>query len=292
MLGTDASQVSVWNGLRDEVRRADPDRRNELLATESRRRRRTNLETIAHAGQGHIGGDMSITDVLTVLYDYVLDIDPAEPDADRRDRLVLSKGHCAGALYTVLASCGFIAQSELRTFMAPLSPLNGHPNRLKVPGVEANTGPLGHGLPIGVGMAQAARLRGDLFRTFVLLGDGEIQEGSNWEAFMSAAHYRLERLFAVIDRNRLQQGARTEDTNALNPLEDRLAAFGWEVRSVDGHDFAQLIDAFEPSVTGKPVAVVANTVKGKGISFMEDDVAWHHKVPTTEQVVAALEELA
>ncbi|MPV51002.1 transketolase [Pseudactinotalea sp. HY160] len=291
MLSVDEAQVARWRGLRDEISRAAAAEKVSLLAAEATRHRADNLRTIDAAQQGHIGGDMSITDVLTTLYYAVLDIDPADPDADGRDRLVLSKGHCAAALYTVLSSCGYFSPSELPTFMAPLSPLNGHPNRLKVPGVEANTGPLGHGLPIATGIAKAAKLRGASNRVFVLLGDGELQEGSNWEAFMAASHFKLDNLVAVVDRNRLQQGARTEDTNSLDPLPERLSAFGWEVREIDGHDFTQLLAAFTPSTSGRPVAVVAHTIKGKGISFMEDDVAWHHKVPSPEQVEAALKEL-
>jgi transketolase len=218
-------------------------------------------------------------------------VDPERPDWPERDRFILSKGHAAASLYSTLASCGFFPPARLHSFMAPLSELNGHPNRNKVPGVETNTGPLGHGFPVAVGTAIAARLAGRPSRTFVVLGDGEMQEGSNWEALMAAAHYRLDNLTAVIDRNRLQQGARTEETNGLDPLDEKLAAFNWEVRVVDGHDYHQLLGAFAPSTTGKPVAVIANTVKGRGVSFIEDRVEWHHKVPSVEQVAAALEEL-
>jgi transketolase len=176
--------------------------------------------------------------------------------------------------------------------MGPDSPLNGHPNRNKVPGVETNTGPLGHGLPIAVGTAIGAKLTKTGARTFVIMGDGEMQEGSNWEALMSASHFGLDNLTAVVDRNRLQQGARTEDTNGLDPLDQKLAAFGLEVREIDGHDYQQLLDALAPSTTGKPVAIIANTIKGKGVSFIEDRVEWHHKVPNAQQVSQALEELA
>ena len=158
--------------------------------------------------------------------------------------------------------------------------------------MEANTGPLGHGLPIGVGCAIAARLAGAGWRTFVVLGDGELQEGSNWEAAMTASHYGLASLTAVVDRNRLQQGARTEDTKQLEPLADKWTSFGWEVRVVEGHDHRQLLAGMAPSSTGRPVCVLANTVKGKGVSFMEDRVEWHHKVPSPEQIVAAREELS
>src|SRR4051812_23356244 len=254
--------------------------------------RRTVVGMVDRAGLGHIGGDLSVTDILVTLFCAVLDVDPTDPTRPDRDRFVLSKGHCAGALYATLAHCGFFPRAELATFMAPLSALNGHPNRTKVPGVETNTGPLGHGFPVAVGCALAAQFRGLDYRTFVVLGDGELQEGSNWEAAMTAAHYGLDNLTAVVDRNRLQQGATTADTKELEPLPDKWAAFGFEVRIVDGHDYAALLEALEPSTTGKPVAVIANTIKGKGISFMEDRVEWHHKVPSPEQVQIALQELS
>src|SRR4051794_28458743 len=168
--------------------------------------RRAVVTMVDRAGLGHIGGDLSVTDILVTLFGAVLDVDPADPARADRDRFILSKGHCAGALYATLAHCGFFPRSELATFMAPLSALNGHPNRTKVPGVETNTGPLGHGFPVAVGCALAARLRGLSYRTFVVLGDGELQEGSNWEAAMTAAHYDLDTLTAIVDRNRLQQG--------------------------------------------------------------------------------------
>lgn len=254
--------------------------------------RLTDVQMIGRAGIGHVGGDFSVADILATLYGSVLRIDPADPDALDRDRLVLSKGHCAGALYSVLALRGFFPLSQLSTFAQPLSALNGHPNRNKVPGVETNTGPLGHGFPVAVGQAIGAKLQGSQRRTFVILGDGELQEGSNWEAAMTAGHHRLANFTAIVDRNRLQQGARTEETNPLEPLADKFAAFGFEVRDVDGHDYAALLTAFQRSTTDRPVAVIANTVKGKGVSFMEDRVEWHHKVPTPEQVERAVAELS
>jgi transketolase len=179
----------------------------------------------------------------------------------------------------------------LSQFMAPLAPLNGHPDRRKVPGVEANTGPLGHGLPIAVGCAIAARLSRSSRRVYVVLGDGELQEGSNWEAAMTAGHRQLSNLTAVVDRNGLQQGARTEATNRLEPLADKWKAFGWEVVEVDGHDHAALLEVLARSPGGGPRFVIAHTVKGKGVSFMEDGVEWHHKVPSAEQLEKALAEL-
>jgi transketolase len=254
--------------------------------------RRDILTTIASAGLGHVGGDLSVADILVTAYWHALRVDPARPDDPGRDRFVLSKGHCAAALYSTLASCGFFSRSELATFAQPLSPLNGHPTRVKVPGVETNTGPLGHGFPVATGCALGAKVLGEGYRTIVVMGDGEMQEGSNWEAAMTAAHYDLHNLTAVVDRNRLQQGARTEDTKTLEPLHDKWTSFGWETRRIDGHDYPALVEAMGPSTTGKPVAIVADTIKGKGVSFMEDRVEWHHKVPTEDQVRTALKELA
>ncbi len=292
MLDTDVSQATAWSEFRSRLDEVDDTERDELLAARARAVRRDVVGMISGAGQGHIGGDFSVTDILTALFSAVLRIDPTRPDWAERDRFILSKGHCSAALYATLAETGYFSRDELSTFMEPLSALNGHPNRNKVPGVETNTGPLGHGLPVAVGQAIAAKLTGTGARVFAVMGDGEMQEGSNWEALMAGAHHRLDNLTAVVDRNRLQQGARTEDTNGLDPLDEKLAAFGWEVRVVDGHDFSALIEAFRPSTTGSPVAVVAQTVKGKGVSFIEDRVEWHHKVPTADQVRTALEELA
>jgi transketolase len=291
VLTVDTRKADEWAGLRDRFDEADRDEQVLLLAQLASDVRLSVLTMVARAGLGHIGGDLSVTDILVTLFGGVLDVDPTQPDRPDRDRFVLSKGHCAGALYATLAHCGFFPRSELATFMAPLSALNGHPNRTKVPGVETNTGPLGHGFPVAVGCALAGRLRGFPYRTFVVLGDGELQEGSNWEAAMTAAHYDLDTLTAVVDRNRLQQGARTEETKQLEPLADKWTSFGFEVREIDGHDHAALLEAFAPSQTGKPVAVIANTTKGKGVSFMEDRVEWHHKVPSAEQVQAAIQEL-
>ena len=261
------------------------------VAEKAQDMRRLVVGMIGKAGAGHIGGDLSVTDILATLFFSVLKLDPAAPLAPERDRFILSKGHCSAALYSALALRGFIAREQLATFLAPLSALNGHPNRRKVPGVEANTGPLGHGLPIGVGCAIAAKLAGAAWRTFVVLGDGELQEGSNWEAAMAAGHRGLDNLVAVVDRNRLQQGARTEDTNRLEPLADKWAAFGWQVVECDGHDHRALFDIFTAPRQGKPLCVIAKTTKGKGVSFIEDRVEWHHKVPSPEQEQVAIAEL-
>ncbi|MGN8245755.1 transketolase [Cellulomonas soli] len=257
--------------------------------------RRRAVQTVHDAGLGHIGGEFSITDVLVTLYLHVMNISPEQVEAGdpERDRVVLSKGHAANALYTVLAVGGYIAPEALRTFMQPESMLNGHPARGKIRAVEANTGPLGHGLPIAVGTAVAAQIDGSSRRTFVLLGDGELQEGSNWEALMTAGHRGLSHLCAVVDRNRLQQGARVAETNDLEPLADKVRAFGWDVVEVDGHDHAALLDAFAgvPAASGRPTFVIARTDKGHPVSYMRDHVAWHHKVPSAEQVTQALAEL-
>jgi transketolase len=255
--------------------------------------RRRDLRMIFEAGMGHIGGDFSATDILTTLYFAILNIDPGRPAAPGRDRFILSKGHCAGALYTTLAYAGFIPLDELSTFMQPLARLNGHPDRKKVPGVETNTGPLGHGLPVGVGAAIGAKIDGATWRVFVLTGDGELQEGSNWEAAMTAGHRGLDNLAVIVDRNRLQQGDSTANTVDLDPLADKWRAFGWAVHEVDGHDIGALLDTFErlPLEPGKPSCVIAHTRKGKGVSFMEDKAAWHHKVPSREQMLAAMNEL-
>jgi transketolase len=255
--------------------------------------RRRNVRMVRRAGNGHIGGDLSAADILATLYLAVLKVDPEQPDDPERDRYIQSKGHASGVLYATLAAAGFIPDDLLDTYMADGSPLNGHPDRTKVPGVETNTGPLGHGLPVAVGTAIAARLDRSARRTFVLCGDGELQEGSNWEAIMAAGHRGLDNVVVIVDRNGLQQGARTEDTNGLDPLDAKFAAFGWAVREIDGNDVAALLDTFAavPFERGRPSCVIARTVKGRGVSFMEDRVEWHHKVPTAEQVERALEAL-
>jgi transketolase len=259
----------------------------------ARRIRRTSLRMVHQARMGHPGGDLSCADILAVLYFHVLQLQPESPRDPNRDRFVLSKGHASAALYAALAERGFFPPQELDAYMQPLSQLNGHPDRNKVPGVEANTGPLGHGLPIAVGMAVAAKLDGASWRTFVLTGDGELQEGSNWEAIMAAAHLRLDNLTVIVDRNRLQQGDATENTVALEPLAERWRAFGWAVVEVDGHDVDRLMRVFDqlPAEPGRPTCVIARTNKGRGVSFIEDRVEWHHRVPTGEELAAALLEL-
>lgn len=272
--------------------RHDPDHLA-ALASRARTIRRTALQMVHRARLGHPGGDLSAADLLAVLFFDVLSLDPASPRDPARDRFILSKGHCAAALYATLAERGFLAREELLGFAAPLSNLNGHPDRTKAPGVEANTGPLGHGLPIGVGTALAARMDGASYRTFVLTGDGELQEGSNWEAAMAASQFRLDNLTVIVDRNGLQLGDATERTVGLEPLADRWRAFGWAVAEVDGHDIAALAGRFRllPIERGRPSCVIAHTHKGRGVSFMEDRAEWHHRVPTDAELARALDEL-
>ena len=290
------ADTSKWGYLTPTLGRIGRDRpRAEVIdhlrraATELRRR---DPVMIVHSGNGHIGGDFSIADILVSLVLYELNLDPSDPLMPERDRLILSKGHTAGALYIAMALAGYFDPAELMTFMDPQSRLNGHPNRRYLPGIEANTGPLGHGLPIAVGTAIAAKLDGSPRRTVVLLGDGEMQEGSNWEALMTAAHHRLDNLVAVIDRNHLQQGATTEETTQLEPLADKLSAFGAEVREIDAHDYDQILDAFAaPPTPGRPTVILAHSHKGHPISFMSDRVGWHHHVPTADEVDAIWAEL-
>lgn len=265
---------------------------SKLRETAGRIRRR-DLQAVFEAGAGHIGGEMSVIDLLTVLYFRILNVDPQNPLDPNRDRFVLSKGHTACALYVILAEAGFFPKHEISTFLKPHSRLNGHPNCTKVPGVETNTGPLGHGLPVGVGMAKAAKMDGASWRTFVLTGDGEMQEGSNWEAVMAAAQFSLDSLTLIIDHNRLQQGDRLAETNNLAPIAPKFEAFGWTVLEIDGHDIEAIVDVLSPEacVPGKPTCVVAHTNKGRGISFMQDRVEWHHKVPNREQYEQARKEL-
>ena len=255
--------------------------------------RRRSLRMVFEARQGHPGGDLSSADILAGLYFDAMRFDPAKPDAPGRDRFVMSKGHCSGALYATLAGAGFFPEADLSSYMQPLSRLNGHPNRNYVRGVEANTGPLGHGLPIAVGMAIGGQLDRSDFQVYVLTGDGELQEGSNWEAAMTAGHRQLSNLTVIVDRNRLQQGAGTEETVSLEPLGDKWRSFGWDVAEVDGHDVEALLALFERSRTGRerPLCIVAHTVKGKGVSFMENQLHWHHGVPNADQFKQAMLEL-
>lgn len=250
------------------------------------------LQIIHRAQAGHTGGSLSCVDILNVLYNHVMNVSPATAHDPHRDRYIQSKGHSVEALYAVLADRGFFPREALDTLSTYGSSYVGHPTR-KIPGIEQNTGALGHGLSVAVGLALGAKLDGRAYRVFTLLGDGELTEGSNWEASMSAAHYRLDNLVVIVDRNQLQITDRTENVMALESLHDKFTAFGYAVRSCDGNDIPALIATFDavPFVPGKPNLILAHTVKGKGVSFIENALNWHHKVPSTEELARALEEL-
>src|SRR5215212_6182943 len=264
------------------------DRQLELKSLAYRRRV---LEIIKHAGAGHTGGSLSCLDILNVLYNRVLRVSPETMRDPNRDRYIQSKGHSVEALYVVLADRGFFPFEKLKTLCGYDSPFVGHPTR-DVPGIEQNTGALGHGLPIGVGTAIAAKLDKRDYRVFVLLGDGELAEGSNWEAAMAAGHYDLDNLVAIVDHNTLQITGRTRDVCSNEPLDEKFRAFNWDVRVIDGHSIEQLTNAFSRRVhAARPLAVIANTTKGRGISFMEDVAKWHHGVPSDAEYANAIDEL-
>jgi transketolase len=264
------------------------DRELTLKAVSLRRRM---LRLIVNAGAGHTGGGLSCLDILNVLYNRVLRVSPETFSDPHRDRYVQSKGHCVEALYAVLSDRGYFPDADLDTVCRYRSPYVGHPTR-KIHGVEMNTGALGHGLPVCLGMALAGKWAAQPFRVFTLLGDGELAEGSNWEAAMAAAHHRLDNLVAILDHNTLQITGRTREVMSNEPVDAKFRAFGWEVRPVNGHDYAQLTAALTmPAPAGQPVLVIANTIKGRGVSFMEDVPKWHHGVPSAEELRLALAEL-
>ena len=254
--------------------------------------RRTMLRLIFNAGAGHTGGGLSCMDILNVLYNRVLRVSPQMFGDLHRDRYVQSKGHCVEALYSVLADRGFFPTSELETVCRYQSHFVGHPTR-HIPGIEMNTGALGHGLPICIGMALAGKMDAASYRVFTLLGDGELAEGSNWEAALAAAHYQLDNLMAILDHNTLQITGHTRDVMSNEPLDAKWRAFGWNVRIVNGHDYAELTRALtDPPEPGKPTFIIANTIKGKGVSFMENVAKWHHGVPSEAELTSALADLA
>jgi transketolase len=250
----------------------------------SKKLRRYVIDAMRGGGRGHLGSSMSMIEVLRVLYDSVLNIDPIDPQASDRDRFILSKGHGCLALYAILADRGFFEVSELESFCRPTSRLGGHPERGKVPGVEASTGALGHGVPIGVGIAIGLRLKKSKSRVFVLTGDGEINEGSNWEALMAAAKHDLSNLTVMVDYNKLQSYGRTADVLDLEPLIDKFKSFGFETCEVDGHDVVALEELFKklPFAENAPSAIICHTIKGKGFPFAEGNPEWHHKSGMTE----------
>ncbi len=254
--------------------------------------RKTLLEMIYRANAGHTGGSLSCVDILNVLYNHVMNITPQNFNISDRDHYIHSKGHSVEALYAVLADKGFFSYDLLNTVEKYKSDFIGHPTR-SVFGIEQNTGALGHGLSVAVGMALAAKRHGRSDRVFTIMGDGELTEGSIWEASTSAAHYRLDNLIAIVDRNTLQISGPTEKVMSMEPLEGKFSAFGFAVRHVNGNNIEELTALFEklPFETGKPNLVLAHTTKGNGISFMENQIQWHHRVPTEEEYAAALLEL-
>lgn len=262
------------------------------LARRATRIRRLCLEMVARAGASHIGSALSIADIVAVLYGDVLRIDPIDPAWPERDRFLLSKGHACVAVYAALADAGFLPVEQLEEYGRDGSVLMSHISH-KVPGVEFSTGSLGHGLPFATGKALAAKRSAKAWRSFVLMGDGEVAEGSNWEAMMFAAHHGLDNLVGIIDYNKLQSLTTVADTLGLEPLPAKIAAFGWSVREIDGHDHAALADALNraPWGAGKPSMLIAHTVKGKGVSYMENQVAWHYRTPLGENLALALAEL-
>jgi len=258
----------------------------------AKRLRAHSLRMVHRARASHIGSALSICDILAVLYGSVMKLDEKSPNWPDRDRFILSKGHACVAVYAALAETGFIPEESLLSYGQDHSALMNHISH-KVPGVEFSTGSLGHGLPFGVGKALAAKKRGMVWRAFVLLSDGELGEGSNWEAMMFAAHHQLDNLVAIIDYNKLQSLTTVDKTLRLEPLADKARAFGWMVHEVDGHDHPALLESLTrtPWKSGKPSFLIAHTIKGKGVGFMENIVDWHYKSPSAEQLVRALDEL-
>ena len=266
---------------------------NRTLELTAAKGRRLGMEMVFRAASGHIGGSFSAMDILTELYFEEMRIDPAAPRAPGRDRFVMSKGHCTPALYSILALRGYFPEKDLELFRSIEGHLSGHPDMNYVPGVDMSTGSLGQGISAAVGMAIAGKLDGAPYRVYALLGDGEVEEGEVWEAAMSAAKYGLDNLCAIVDVNGLQIDGRTADVMPSEPLDRKFAAFNWHVIRVDGHDFDALRAAFAEArqVKGQPTVLIAKTVKGKGVSFMENDAGWHGKAPNAEQYEKAVAEL-
>ena len=262
----------------------------ELIAA---RGRCLGMQMVFRAASGHIGGSLSAMDILTELYFEQLRVDPERPQAPERDRFVLSKGHCTPALYSILALRGYFPEKQLELFRSIEGHMSGHPDMVHVPGVDMSTGSLGQGLSAAVGMAIAGKMDSAAYRVYALMGDGEIEEGQIWEAAMSAAKYKLDNLCGIVDVNGLQIDGRTADVMPSEPLDAKFAAFGWNVIKADGHDFDSLRAALAAAKAekGRPSVILAKTVKGKGVSFMENDPGWHGKAPNAEQYEQAMTEL-
>lgn len=264
------------------------------LERRSRALRRAVITMVYGAGSGHCGGSLSAADLVTALYFHHLRIDPRRPDWPERDRFILSKGHAAPILYAALAYRGFFPEAELATLRRLDSRLQGHPDMTKTPGCDMTSGALGHGVAIGAGLALSARLDGALYRTYVMLGDGEIQAGVVWEGAMTAAKYGLDNLTAILDFNGVQLDGRVADVMPVEPVVDKWRAFGWHALEIDGHNMRQILEALDevPKLHAKPTIIVAHTIKGKGVSFMEGKNTWHGRAPTKEQYEQAMAELA
>ena len=262
------------------------------LELKSIKYRKTILEIIFQSGAGHTGGSLSCIDILNVLYNGIMNITPENFSTFNRDHFIQSKGHSVEALYTVLQDCGFFSQTDLKSLNSFQSHFIGHPTR-KVPGIEHNTGALGHGLSVAVGMALGLKMDKKQFRVFTLLGDGELSEGSIWEAATSASKYELDNLIVIIDRNKLQITGNTEEINPIEPLKDKFISFGFNVTETNGNNISSLMEILQktPTEKNKPHVIIANTIKGAGVSFIENQIAWHHKVPSEIEYDMAIKEL-
>jgi len=262
------------------------------LELKSIKYRKTILEIIFQSGAGHTGGSLSCIDILNVLYNGIMNITPENFSTFNRDHFIQSKGHSVEALYTVLQDCGFFSQTDLKSLNSFQSHFIGHPTR-KVPGIEHNTGALGHGLSVAVGMALGLKMDKKQFRVFTLLGDGELSEGSIWEAATSASKYELDNLIVIIDRNKLQITGNTEEVNPIEPLKDKFISFGFNVAETNGNNISSLMEILQktPTEKNKPHVIIANTIKGAGVSFIENQIAWHHKVPSEIEYDMAIKEL-
>ena len=265
-----------------------------FLKEKAKEIRKSIVSMITEAKSGHPGGSLSATDILTALYFSEMNVDPANPKMEGRDRFVLSKGHAAPAIYATLAEKGYFSKDELMTLRKFGSRLQGHPDMKKLPGIEISTGSLGQGLSVANGMALNAKIFDENYRTYVVLGDGEIQEGQIWEAAMTAAHYKLDNLCAFLDSNNLQIDGNVSEIMGVEPLDKKWEAFGWNVIKIDGHDFSQILSALDKAreCKGKPTMIIAKTIKGKGVSFMENVCGFHGVAPTLEELERALAELA
>lgn len=255
---------------------------------------RKEIVTMVHrANSGHVGGSLGATDLMVALYYAIMNHRPEQPDWKDRDRFILSKGHCTPVIYAILADCGYFPKEDLETFRRPGSHLQGHPYQPKTPGIEACTGTLGLGISTGLGMALGARLRNQNHYYYILCGDGEIQEGQVWEAAMFANKYKLDNVIAFVDRNYLQTDGNSEDIMPLDPLAPKWESFGWKVFTIDGHNYNEIIETIgEAKKESQPVMIIANTTKGKGVSFMENEVSWHGTPPDQEAYENAIKELS